>query len=55
MKIVALPKEEAHHHLHQAFNNLNNIRLAEERNTLRYAYMAIQNFLKMYQRMLAGL
>jgi hypothetical protein len=45
MKIVALPKEEAHHHLHQAFNSLNNIRLAEERNTLRYAYMAIQNFL----------
>jgi hypothetical protein len=45
MKIVALPKKDAHHHLHQAFNNLNNIRLAEERNTLRYAYMAIQNFL----------
>lgn len=44
MKIVALPKEEAHHHLHKAFSNLNNIRLAEERNTLRYAYMAIQNF-----------
>jgi hypothetical protein len=45
MKIVSLPKEEAHHHLHQAFNSLNNIRLAEERNTLRYAYMAIQNFI----------
>ena len=45
MKIVALPKKDAHHHLHQAFNNLNNIRVAEERNTLRYAYMAIQNFL----------
>ena len=44
MKIVALPKEEAHHHLHKAFSNLNNIKLAEERNTLRYAYMAIQNF-----------
>jgi hypothetical protein len=45
VKIVALPKEKAHHHLHQALNNLNNIRLAEERNTLRYAYMAIQNFI----------
>ena len=45
MKIVALPKEEAHHHLHKALNTLNNIRLAEERNTLRYAYMAIQNFI----------
>jgi len=45
MKIVALPKEEAHHHLHHAFSSLNNIKLAEERNTLRYAYMAIQNFL----------
>jgi len=45
VKIVSLPKEEAHHHLHQAFNSLNNIRLAEERNTLRYAYMAIQNFI----------
>ena len=45
MKIVALPKQEAHHHLHEALNTLNNIRLAEERNTLRYAYMAIQNFI----------
>ena len=45
VKIVALPKEKAHHHLHQALNNLNNIRLAEERNILRYAYMAIQNFI----------
>ena len=45
VKIVALPKENAHHHIQKAFNNLNNIRLAEERNTLRYAYMAIQNFL----------
>jgi hypothetical protein len=45
VKIVALPEKEAHHHLHQAFNKLNNIKLAEERNTLRYAYMALQNFL----------
>jgi hypothetical protein len=45
MKIVALPKEKRHDHLHHAFNKLNNIKLAEERNTLRYAYMAIQNFL----------
>lgn len=45
VKVIALPKHEAHHHLHQAFNQLNNIRLAEERNTLRFAYMAIQNFL----------
>jgi hypothetical protein len=45
VKIVALPEKEAHHHLHKAFNKLNNIKLAEERNTLRYAYMALQNFL----------
>jgi len=45
VKIVALPEKEAHHHLHHAFNKLNNIKLAEERNTLRYAYMALQNFL----------
>lgn len=45
VKIVALPKKEAHQHLHHAFNKLNNIKLAEERNTLRYAYMALQNFL----------
>jgi hypothetical protein len=45
VKIVALPGKEAHHHLHHAFNKLNNIKLAEERNTLRYAYMALQNFL----------
>ena len=45
VKIVALPEKEAHHHLHQAFSKLNNIKLAEERNTLRYAYMALQNFL----------
>jgi hypothetical protein len=45
VKVVALPEKEAHHHLHQAFNKLNNIKLAEERNTLRYAYMALQNFL----------
>ncbi len=45
VKIVALPEKEAHQHLHHAFNKLNNIKLAEERNTLRYAYMALQNFL----------
>jgi len=45
VKIVALPQKEAHQHLHHAFNKLNNIKLAEERNTLRYAYMALQNFL----------
>ena len=45
VKIVALPEKEAHHHLHNAFNKLNNIKLAEERNTIRYAYMALQNFL----------
>jgi len=45
VKIVALPEKEAHQHLHKAFNKLNNIKLAEERNTLRYAYMALQNFL----------
>ena len=45
LKVVALPEKEAHHHLHHAFNKLNNIKLAEERNTLRYAYMALQNFL----------
>ena len=45
VKIVALPQKEAHQHLHKAFNKLNNIKLAEERNTLRYAYMALQNFL----------
>ncbi len=45
VKIVALPEKEAHQHLHHAFNKLNNIKLAEERNILRYAYMAIQNFL----------
>lgn len=45
VKIVALPEKEAHRHLHHAFNKLNNIKLAEERNTLRYAYMALQNFL----------
>ncbi len=45
IKVVALPEKEAHHHLHHAYNKLNNIKLAEERNTLRYAYMAIQNFL----------
>jgi hypothetical protein len=45
VKIVALPQKEAHEHLHHAFNKLNNIKLAEERNTLRYAYMALQNFL----------
>jgi hypothetical protein len=45
VKIVGLPHGEAHKHLHHAFNNLNNIKLAEERNTLRYAYMALQNFL----------
>jgi hypothetical protein len=45
IKVVALPEKEANHHLHHAFNKLNNIKLAEERNTLRYAYMALQNFL----------
>jgi len=45
VKIVALPQKEAHHHLHNAFNKLNNIKLAEERNLIRYAYMALQNFL----------
>jgi hypothetical protein len=45
VKIVALPKKEAHQHLHEAYSKLNNIKLAEERNTLRYAYMALQNFL----------
>jgi hypothetical protein len=45
VKIVALPAQEAHKHLHHAFNKLNNIKVAEERNTLRYAYMALQNFL----------
>jgi len=45
VKIVALPEKEAHQHLHHAFNKLNNIKLAEERNTLRYAYMALQNFI----------
>jgi hypothetical protein len=45
VKVIALPEKEAHHHLHHAFNKLNNIKLAEERNTLRYAYMALQNFL----------
>jgi hypothetical protein len=45
IKVVALPGKEAHHHLHHAFSQLNNIKLAEERNTLRYAYMALQNFL----------
>jgi hypothetical protein len=45
VKIVALPKKEAHQHLHHAYNKLNNIKIAEERNTLRYAYMAIQNFI----------
>jgi hypothetical protein len=45
VKVVALPEKEAHNHLHHAFSKLNNIKLAEERNTLRYAYMALQNFL----------
>lgn len=45
VKIVALPAKEAHQHLHHAYNKLNNIKIAEERNTLRYAYMALQNFL----------
>ena len=45
VKIVALPQKESHQHLHKAYNKLNNIKLAEERNTLRYAYMALQNFL----------
>jgi hypothetical protein len=45
VKIVALPEKEARQHLHEAYNKLNNIKLAEERNTLRYAYMALQNFL----------
>ena len=45
VKIVALPHQEAHKHLHHAFSKLNNIKLAEERSTLRYAYMALQNFL----------
>jgi len=45
VKIVALPKKEAHQHLHHAYNKLNNIKIAEERNTLRYAYMTIQNFI----------
>jgi hypothetical protein len=45
VKIVALPTQDAHKHLHHAYNKLNNIRVAEERNTLRYAYMALQNFL----------
>ena len=45
VKVIALPGKEAHQHLHEAFNKLNNVRLAEERNTLRYAYMALQNFL----------
>lgn len=43
VKIISLP--DAHKHLHHAFNKLNNIKLAEERNTLRYAYMALQNFI----------
>lgn len=45
VKIVALPAKDAHQHLHHAYNKLNNIKIAEERNTLRYAYMALQNFL----------
>lgn len=45
VKIISNPQEDAHKHLHHAFNKLNNIKLAEERNTLRYAYMALQNFL----------
>ena len=45
VKIVALPEKESHQHLHKAYNKLNNIKLSEERNTLRYAYMALQNFL----------
>jgi hypothetical protein len=45
IKIVALPGKDAHHHLHHAYNKLNNVKLAEERNILRYAYMALQNFI----------
>ena len=45
VKVIALPEKEAHHHLHHAYSKLNNIKIAEERNTLRYAYMALQNFL----------
>ena len=45
VKIMALPKDDCHSKLHEAHKTLNNIRLAEERNTLRYAYMALQNYL----------
>lgn len=45
VKLVSLPKHDAHKHVHEAYNKLNNIKVAEERNSLRYAYMAIQNFI----------
>lgn len=45
VEIMALPKNESHEVLCNIQKRLQNIRLSNERHTLRYAYMALQNFI----------
>lgn len=45
VEVMALPKQEAHAVLCNLEKRMVNIRLSNERHTLRYAYMALQNFI----------